>query len=159
MGVWTDTIPTLGSLHVPTAAELAKITALLTAMTGAETAYTPVWTGSTTNPVINNGSITGHYRRLGKRVEVEIRVLMGGTTTFGTGNWALTLPVAALKETTLAGLALDNAPAGRPVACQIAAGTVNIFRMHTANGIITNLVPWTWAQFDSLTIRGSYETA
>ncbi|MDP9469045.1 MAG: hypothetical protein M3Q71_00040 [Chloroflexota bacterium] len=54
--------------------------------------YTPTWTGSTTAPALGNGTITGHYARLGRSVTVRIRQIMGSTTTYGSGRWAWTLP-------------------------------------------------------------------
>lgn len=59
---------------------------------GAPVTYTPVWTGSTTNPVIGNGSITGSYIRYGKMCYVKIKILAGSTTTYGSGIYYVTLP-------------------------------------------------------------------
>lgn len=56
--------------------------------------FTPVWTGATTNPVIGNGTIEGYYAQRGKTVAGWMRILMGSTTTFGSGDYAFTLPVA-----------------------------------------------------------------
>lgn len=51
------------------------------------TTYTPTWTGATTNPVIGNGTITGKYRRSANSDIVHwwLRILIGSTTTFGSG--------------------------------------------------------------------------
>lgn len=57
----------------------------------ASTAYTPVWTG-TTNPVINNGSITGAYFLAGKWCWGAFHIVCGSATTYGTGSYAVTLP-------------------------------------------------------------------
>jgi hypothetical protein len=61
-------------------------------------AYTPVWTASTTNPTIGNGSIAGFYRRVGDSVECRIDILGGSTTTSGSGTYSWSIP---------AGLTLD----------------------------------------------------
>jgi hypothetical protein len=63
------------------------------------TAYTPVLTGSTTNPVIGNGSITGRYMNTGATVFGEIRII-GGTVGFsrGLGTYKVSLPTAGIIE-------------------------------------------------------------
>ena len=64
-------------------------------MFSAWTTYTPTWTAST-NPAIGNGSLLGRYLKIGRMVFVEINVIAGSTTTFGSGsyNWALPFTAA-----------------------------------------------------------------
>ncbi|MFG3426131.1 hypothetical protein [Streptomyces californicus] len=59
------------------------------------TSYTPSWTSSGTAPVIGNGSIGGRYMKVGRTVHVFIALTWGSTTTPGSGNLSLGLPVAA----------------------------------------------------------------
>lgn len=60
---------------------------------GAWQTYTPVWTGSTTNPAIGNGTLSGRYRLLGaKHLDVRINIIFGTTTTYGSGSYAVSLP-------------------------------------------------------------------
>jgi len=54
--------------------------------------WTPVWTASTTNPVIGNGTISGSYCRFNKTVIAEGAIIMGSTTTYGTGTYRISLP-------------------------------------------------------------------
>uniref|UniRef100_A0A6M3M7W6 Uncharacterized protein n=1 Tax=viral metagenome TaxID=1070528 RepID=A0A6M3M7W6_9ZZZZ len=56
--------------------------------------YTPTWTADTVNPAIGNGTLTATSTRMGDRIEVNINVTMGGTTTYGTGKWFFSLPRA-----------------------------------------------------------------
>lgn len=56
--------------------------------------YAVSWTGETTNPVIGNGSLSGKYRRVGSMVLVNIRTVIGSTTTQGSGAWRWTPPFA-----------------------------------------------------------------
>jgi hypothetical protein len=49
--------------------------------------YTPVWTASVSNPSIGNGTLAGKYRRVGGNHEVAITVILGTTTTIGSGNY------------------------------------------------------------------------
>src|SRR5688572_28327966 len=59
------------------------------------TAYTPTWTGTGTNPAIVNGTIGGRYLQAGKLVIGNFQIVMGSSTTFGTGSWLVGLPVPA----------------------------------------------------------------
>jgi hypothetical protein len=63
------------------------------------TTYIPVLTGSTTNPVIGNGSITGRYMTVGATVFGEIRII-AGTSAFsrGLGTYKVSLPLAGVVE-------------------------------------------------------------
>jgi hypothetical protein len=56
--------------------------------------YTPAWTASTTNPTLGNGTITGRYTQIGKTVHAMISVLLGSTTTVGSGSYSFSLPIA-----------------------------------------------------------------
>jgi hypothetical protein len=62
--------------------------------------YTPTWTGATTNPVINNGTLAGFYTQVGKTVKARIEVAAGSSTTYGSGlySWALPVPALALAD-------------------------------------------------------------
>lgn len=65
----------------------------LNSMFAAWTTYTPTWTSTGTAPAIGNGSLTGRYMKIGRTVIVEINMIAGATTTFGTGNYSFSLPV------------------------------------------------------------------
>ena len=62
---------------------------------GSFTSYTPEWTGTTTSPSIGNGTLSGRFFMVGKQVTVDIRVTPGSTTSFGSGNYRISLPVPA----------------------------------------------------------------
>lgn len=60
------------------------------------TSYTPQWTASTTNPSIGNGTISGKYRYASLQViELAVIIRPGSTTTFGSGQYRISLPVTA----------------------------------------------------------------
>lgn len=59
------------------------------------TAYTPAWTSSGTAPVLSNGTVVGYYAKVGRLVTVKIEQNSGSSTTFGTGFYSWSLPVAA----------------------------------------------------------------
>lgn len=61
--------------------------------------YTPVWTASSTNPTIGNGTISGRYVAIGATIIGEIRIV-GGTVGFsrGSGTYYISLPTAGNAE-------------------------------------------------------------
>lgn len=69
-----------------------------TAQDGAWVSYTPVWTAATTNPVLGNGTLVGRYQRLGRTIVCHINLIPGSTTTFGSGNYSLTIPFTAANQ-------------------------------------------------------------
>lgn len=54
--------------------------------------YTPTVTASGTAFALGDGTIAGRWQRYGRRVHVQIDLLMGATTTFGTGTYTFSLP-------------------------------------------------------------------
>jgi hypothetical protein len=67
--------------------------------------YTPAWTSTGTAPAIGNGTLTGRYWRFNKFVVAQITWVTGSTTTFGTGAYRLSLPIAADNTGFIAGFA------------------------------------------------------
>lgn len=64
-------------------------------------AFTPIWGGSTANPAIGNGTLRAKYQRMGSRVSMTVELIVGSTTTLGTGDWSFSLPFpssAALNQ-------------------------------------------------------------
>lgn len=124
------------------------------------------WTGSSSNPAIGNGTWSGKYLQVGKFVEFSIEITMGSTTTYGTGNWQLALPVPeATKRLAFAGIARDeSATSTFPlVAERTASGVLTVRCDPTTAGnafrSVTSANPFTWASTDVLFISGSYEAA
>lgn len=60
------------------------------------TTYTPTWTATTTNPVVNNGVQTGRFNRAGKSIDVSIAITLGTTTTIGSGTYIFAVPVTTV---------------------------------------------------------------
>ncbi|WP_405018179.1 hypothetical protein OHV05_15430 [Kitasatospora sp. NBC_00070] len=65
---------------------------------GAWTAFTPVWTASTTNPILGNGTLVGRYTRVGKTITYAGTLRTGSTTNGGAGIWNMSLPVQAANN-------------------------------------------------------------
>ena len=71
---------------------------------GAWTDYTPTWTVVTgTNPTIGNGTIAGRWRSDGSVIEINVKVTAGSTTTYGSGNYRISVPSGKSPDTTVSG--------------------------------------------------------
>jgi hypothetical protein len=87
----------LGILGAGTAGQLLTSSgAAAVSWTAAVTPYTPAWTASGTPPVLGNGTLTGSYAQVGKLTFAAFTLTPGTTTTYGTGNYTVTLPAAPL---------------------------------------------------------------
>ena len=58
-------------------------------------AFTPTWTASVTNPTLNNGTLTGRFSRDGKLIDASVELVVGSTTSAGSGAYSFSLPFAA----------------------------------------------------------------
>lgn len=54
--------------------------------------YTPTWTSSGTQPSLGNGTLVGGYRREGTTLHVRGQLIVGSTSTVGTGDFRMALP-------------------------------------------------------------------
>lgn len=123
----------------------------LAALTGLWSSYTPTWTGSSSNPAIGNGAIDANYVRAGDLLLYKGVISAGSTTTFGTGYWIITIPVAitlGLKNVGVCALHDASTPTNdRAGAIEVLSSTT--FRV-VANGQVSGTVPFTWASSDVL---------
>jgi hypothetical protein len=134
---------------------------------GTWTSYTPVWTGSSSNPSIGNGIIDGRYTRINGLVIVKVRLGMGSTTTYGSGRYDFSLPVNhanSLAFNTTFGTAWFNdsgsitAYTGVTVAGP-SASTVT-FRIPAGGfGDVGPTSPFTFANGDAISFVATYEAA
>ena len=132
--------------------------------------YTVSWTASTTNPAIGNGTLTGRYIVIGKLCTYVLGMIMGSTTTYGSGNWAFSLPINAVN---IAGINFygfahlrDTGVATYERIVQIqpndSVSKINLFFDPTQGSNLYNIsatVPFTWGENDVLGIQITYEVA
>ena len=132
------------------------------------TAYSPTWTGSSSNPFLGNGTLVGRYKEIGKTVFIYIKLTAGSSTTFGTGYWKFTLPVTALNSNVvILNTLFLQSPSTWYQGMSYTAyaggdGTYVVPVLNqgaTASAAVTSSVPFSWATGDTLTITGSYEAA
>ncbi len=131
------------------------------------TAYTPQWTAASVNPAIGNGTLEGWYKVIGKTCFVRGNIVMGSSTTFGSGEWYVSMPFTAshadaiLMTTNL----LDNGSAWYNATLNGARAGFNYKTaiQYQATGGTANDVnstqPFTWANSDRFLWNGSYEIA
>lgn len=141
------------------------------AVGGTWTSYTPTWTGATTNPVYGNASVSAAWTKIGKTVFVRMYLIMGSTTTYGSGFWSWSLPSGQSAQSVpgFSGKALWSAIAaandfGTAVVTGIAkvSSGSSVFQV---TGIGGNGDPWaatfpfTWTTSDEIFASFSYEAA
>jgi hypothetical protein len=120
--------------------------------------YGVIWSATSVNPVLGNGSLTGKYILLGKTVTFRIYLVVGSTTTQGTGVWSFLVPAISVSDgliqavggyaatgaviSSLVGVIAPNAQTIQPWA----AGAP----LSSSSGVTTG---------NSVAIQGSYEIA
>lgn len=168
MTLFTGTIPTIASGDTTTVpANLATYRDALKALSEAWTTFTPTWTATTTNPVLNNGTITGHYAQINKTVLFWIKLTVGSTTTVGSGIYQLTLPVATVtNHPGIFDISYLDSSAGatyRGLTQLATASKANLlYDSSSAGGIMvafTAVAPVVPATGDVYSVTGIYETA
>lgn len=117
-----------------------------------------IWTGATTNPVLGNGTLTSKYKKMGLTVTWYVRILMGTTTTFGTGTW-LFVPPFGISQTRPTGalLALDASSAD--FADVVHATGANFQGRGGASGVsYDSNTPFAWTSTDEIAFTVTYES-
>ena len=162
-----------GSLIVSASTNLTgSVTINESRIDNAWTSYTPTWEAPTP-PAIGNGTITGAYKVIGKTCFVRGRITMGSSTTYGSGDWSIGLPVAAINAYAIQipaslldssggtgwyNALMNGAVALNTISSQILANLPPSFGGSTAGGI-SSIFPFTWGSGDALYFNGSYEIA
>jgi len=129
--------------------------------------YTPVWTAASSNPSLGNGTATGQYKLIGKTCFVRGNIVMGTTTTFGSGEWYVSMPFTASNADAILMTAqlLDNGTAWYNAVLNGARAGFNFrtaIQFQTSSGVANDVnatSPFTWASSDRFLWNGSYEIA
>lgn len=120
--------------------------------------YAPTWATDGDPPDIGDGSVSGRYAQAGDTIFVWVGLVFGSTTDPGTGEWSFTLPVADAKAMMYgSGIAIEDAVGMH----QVGPGTHFSFDLKVLTGepavIVSDTVPFTWGQSDSLYLTFWYE--
>lgn len=144
-------------------------TATISIESTAWTAYTPTITADGGGFALNNGTLTGRYKQIGKTVFFSLKFLFGSTTSAGTGHWNFSLPVTAYDSNfTFSAAILDNTVAWYGgIGNGNYTGSTSSFAViipGTSASVTTwatvgNGGPFIWGTGDNITITGSYEAA
>jgi len=144
-------------------------TATISIESTAWTAYTPTITADGGGFALNNGTLTGRYKQIGKTVFFKLKFVYGSTTNAGSGHWNFSLPVTAYdSDFTFSASILDSG-----IAWYGGIGNGNYTGSTSSFAVITtspsasvstwvpvgNGGPFTWGATDNITITGSYEAA
>lgn len=54
--------------------------------------YTPVWSAAVSNPTTGNASLSGAHRRLGTTAHLRLQLIIGTTSSGGSGALRLSMP-------------------------------------------------------------------
>lgn len=131
---------------------------------GAWIAYTPTWSGT-----LGNGTVAGAYQRIGRTVNFRASVIWGSTTSHAAAVQSLTLPFTPVGY-------LAFQPLGQSAAqdsgVNVNYGSMWYFATNVVNfgaavsvtggvtsGQMSNTVPFTWGNADSLLVQGCFEAA
>jgi hypothetical protein len=118
---------------------------------GTSVAFTPTWKGGTTDPTLGNGSLSGRYIRTNNDLFVAIDLVIGSTTTMGTGYWYFVLPLGltAALEALGGARALDAGVAEYYGWTQVPGGSNQIVGKINA-GTVSGTYPFTFGTGDEL---------
>ena len=119
--------------------------------------YTCTWTASTANPSLGNGTITAFYTRTGSTTLVTVELLVGSTTTFGTGDWRFSLPTSVFGAYLGAAVATDSGVT-QYIGSVVAPAGVSYCVISTNSGNATSTIPFAWATGDVLRFTIQYES-
>lgn len=133
-------------------------------------AFTPTWTSSGSAPSIGNGTFTGYFSMVGKKVYLRFKFVGGSSTTWGTGTYYITLPVtgytgiAANDGFALNGYAEDSAVKGYSVdaARMLDTSKFYVLMTDTAAASVSSWAqtgPFTWSTADYWSATGWYDAA
>jgi hypothetical protein len=150
-----------------TSASYASTASIVPSYEGAWISYTPVWTANSLNPAIGNGTITGQYKLIGKTCFVRGNIVMGSTTTFGSGEWYVSMPFTASHADAILMTAnlLDNGSAWYNALLNGARAGFNFktaIQYQSTGGTALDVnatQPFTWANSDRFLWNGSFEIA
>lgn len=127
--------------------------------------YTPVWSSTSTAPVLGNGTLTGAYQQHGSRVDVRIALTLGSTSTPGSGTYRFSLPVGGKVNSLLLCMFKDSS-AGTArysgtaeITSTSATGDNMRINVDSSTGTLGAAVPVVPAVGDQIFICGSYEAA
>ena len=125
--------------------------------------YTPTWVSSGGGASLGNATVAAQWSRTGNTVCVDIDILIGSTTNFGTGTIQIGLPSSPSSFSQfVVGIAyLNDASTGtNTIAAAISNPALSYLNLQAngTTGAVSGTVPWTWATGDRITLHAQYST-
>jgi hypothetical protein len=128
--------------------------------TGGWRTWTPTIDAVTTDPTLGNGTASGFYMMIGTIGFFSFKIVWGSTSTFGSGEWRLTLPAGVETDNSFQHEATGtvwchdaSAPAADVIVLPVVSTTdptLMRFRPHEATAsLLSPTVPFTWASTDN----------
>lgn len=128
--------------------------------TAAGFSYVPTFSAATTQPVLGNGILEGRYYRIGDLITAYVTLTPGTTTTFGSGDLRLGLPIARAQTLSVIGsfLIVMNSGVRYTGISQIQPGISNYVRLvRDTTGVINATSPATFGTNDVFRFSLAYE--
>jgi len=118
----------------------------------------PTWKGDSGDPAIGNGSIVAEAQRVGNMIWASIKVTMGSTTTFGSGDWYFELPAPynlnAQANAVGPAYLLDSGTTYKTATAKVASGAKKIYLVPEGNvSLVDSASPFAWANGDVLELN------
>lgn len=133
-----------------------------TVLMGGWTSYTPTWSSSGTAVALGNGTITGSYTQIGDTVHFRVTLIMGTTTTYGTGVYSFTLPVTSTSvgnAVMAVGTSIVFDSSGGTYhtgTAKLASTTTAQVVVDATGAVLGQTAPVTFATSDQVGIEGTY---
>jgi hypothetical protein len=128
---------------------------------GGVIAFDMTWTSSGTAPTLGNGTKTSDYEIQRNMCFIQFAIVMGSTTTYGTGTWLFVMPINRVGGSTrnLVGQITDASAGLIRQVMNTWNSVVNIALAPDSASNIGPTVPWTWAVSDTIAVSGWYRIA
>ena len=122
-----------------------------------------VYTPGLGNITLGNGSVVGRWTRIGGTIIGRARFQAGSTTTYGGGNFSISLPVAFETGLTAADLigfgSVDNGTGATRRLVQVTPTLTASANFAYEGGTVASTTPFTFGTSSRITFRFSYEAA
>ena len=126
------------------------------------TNYTPTLSAAAGSPSLGNGTLTGRYQKVGRRVTVFAELVLGSTTNIGTTSTRISLPFTPAAKTYGGICRVVDASLSQTYVgwTETFSGNAYVtFTTHGATADVNGTAPMTWATSDILRFELTYEAA
>ena len=118
---------------------------------------TVTWTATTTNPTVGNGSLYYDFDIVGGMCFYSVNLVIGSTTTLGTGEWSFSIPFEAKANAVGSVYVSDSGALYSTAVCKVDA-TTSVVKCY-ANGSATAFSPTSplsWTTGDAMRLSIAY---